>query len=77
MCKTVNDVGEAVTCTQLNVTPKVGIEHQPQLPPSIAVGAQQKIDELESRVPLVIEHPDKEHGAPRFTTQLTVCAIFT
>jgi len=72
MCKAINAVGEAVTTTKLNVTPKSGIEQQPQLPPSIAAGAQQKINELESRTPLIIEQPEKEHGAPRFTTQLTV-----
>nr|CAD2187171.1 unnamed protein product [Meloidogyne enterolobii] len=71
MCKAINAVGEAVTTTKLNVTPKSGIEQQPQLPPSIAAGAQQKINELESRTPLIIEQPEKEHGAPRFTTQLT------
>ena len=72
VCKAINAAGEAVTSTQLSVAPKEGIEYQPQLPPSIAAGAQQKIHELESRVPVRMEQPEKEHGPPRFTSQFPV-----
>jgi hypothetical protein len=71
-CRATNAAGEAVTSTQLSVSGKEGVEYQPQLPAQIAAGAQQKIHELESRVPLRVEQPEKEHAAPRFTTQFPV-----
>ncbi|KAK0408252.1 hypothetical protein QR680_003855 [Steinernema hermaphroditum] len=69
VCKAINNVGEAVTSTKLECTPKENIITQSQLPERMS-GAQAKITEIESRRPQVEERPDVEHGAPKFVTQL-------
>jgi len=69
VCKAKNAAGEATTSTQLTIAPKEGIEYQSQLPPNTAAGAQQRIHELETRMPIQMEPPEQEYGAPRFTSQ--------
>ncbi|CAJ0920993.1 unnamed protein product, partial [Mesorhabditis belari] len=68
-CRAVNRVGEAVTSTSLQCTPKEGIISRSQLPERMS-GAQARIDEIEAPRPLAEDAPDVEHGPPRFTTQL-------
>uniref|UniRef100_A0A914H0K8 Ig-like domain-containing protein n=1 Tax=Globodera rostochiensis TaxID=31243 RepID=A0A914H0K8_GLORO len=69
VCKAINKQGEAVTSTSLKVTPKEGIEAQPQIPQAMA-GAQQKITQIEAPKPPKPEEPAKEFGAPNFVSQL-------
>ncbi|KAL3105626.1 hypothetical protein niasHT_021729 [Heterodera trifolii] len=69
VCKATNAQGEAVTSTSLKVTPKEGIEAQPQIPQAMA-GAQQKIAQIETPKPPKPEEPAKEFGAPNFVSQL-------
>ncbi|TKR69858.1 hypothetical protein L596_021954 [Steinernema carpocapsae] len=68
-CKAINRVGEAVTSTQLQCTPKENIITQSQLPDRMS-GAQVRINEIEAPKPAPEAQPDVVHGPPKFTTQL-------
>uniref|UniRef100_F1KPJ7 Titin n=1 Tax=Ascaris suum TaxID=6253 RepID=F1KPJ7_ASCSU len=68
-CRAFNKIGEAVTSTQLNCTPKQKIITNSQLPERMS-GAYRRIKEIETPKPPAPERPDVVHGPPRFVTQL-------
>ncbi|CAD5224123.1 unnamed protein product [Bursaphelenchus okinawaensis] len=68
-CRARNKAGEAVTSTTLTCTPKDNIVRDTQLPDRMK-GAQQKIEEIESRGPKPEEEPELVFAPPKFKNQL-------
>uniref|UniRef100_A0A0N5ALN5 Immunoglobulin I-set domain protein n=1 Tax=Syphacia muris TaxID=451379 RepID=A0A0N5ALN5_9BILA len=71
-CRASNNVGEAVTSTQLVCSPKHSIITSSQLPESMS-DAQKKIVELEAPKAQPLDKPDLVFEAPVFITQLQDC----
>ncbi|CAI4222564.1 unnamed protein product [Auanema sp. JU1783] len=68
-CRAINRVGEAVTSTRINCSPKDTIISSSQLPQRMA-GAGDRIRELEAPRALAPDEAPVDHGPPKFTSQI-------